>query len=423
MSLEKASISWNLKQLAGMVNTGKANMEHIVQRGLTWDRNRKSNLIHSLIMGYPVPPVFAKRNGNGRNNIYFIMDGKQRLTTIKEFLFDEFSLSGIDPVVYVDDMTNETLECDISGKKFSELPEVLQNHLYTVAISVTYFDNLTKEEEREMFKRLNAGKPLSAKSRSLASCKDIEEILEIGSHNLFMEMLTDKARSNKSQVALVMKCWLMMNEDIEDVSFESRDFNPMLESAEVTNEEKKALVEVFDKIVRVHNLLLEHKKKKVAKKLYTETHMVSLIPLFAESIEKEISDEDVAKFLMYFYDADKMTSTSEKYNNACTNGAAKTANIVARHEALCEKYIHFIENMDDDTIAEDNDNVVEEHNATVIEEDDDEMNDGDDTEVINIDNYSDVDDDNGEDSVVDDNEEAEDEEEIDAEIAAIMGIN
>lgn len=348
MSLEKASISWNLKQLAGMVNTGKANMEHIVQRGLTWDRNRKSNLIHSLIMGYPVPPVFAKRNGNGRNNVYFIMDGKQRLTTIKEFLFDEFTLSGIDPVVYVDDMSNETLECDISGKKFSELPEVLQNHLYTVAINVTYFDNLTKEEEREMFKRLNAGKPLSAKSRTLASCKDIEEILGIGSHTLFMEMLTDKARSNKNQVALVMKCWCMMNEEIEDVSFESRDFNPMLENAEVTEEEKAALIEVFDKIVNVHNILLENKKKKVAKKLYTETHTVSLIPLFAECVEREISDEAIAKFLVKFYEAEKATSVSEKYNNACTNGAAKSVNIIARHEALCEKFVNFVENMEDE---------------------------------------------------------------------------
>ena len=405
MSLEKASISWNLKQLAGMVNTGKANMEHIVQRGLTWDRNRKSNLIHSLIMGYPVPPVFAKRNGNGRNNIYFIMDGKQRLTTIKEYLFDEFTLSGIDPVVYVDDMTNETLECDISGKKFSELPEVLQNHLYTVAISVTYFDNLTKEEEREMFKRLNAGKPLSAKSRTLASCRDIEEILEIGSHRLFMEMLTDKARSNKNQVALVMKCWCMLNEDIEDVSFESRDFNPMLENAEVSEEEKKALTEVFDKIVRVHNILLENKKKKVAKKLYTETHMVALIPLFNESIEKEISDEDVAKFLVQFYDAEKATSISEKYNNACTNGAAKSVNIIARHEVLCDKFAKFVENLvedneieftecvdDSDTsdTSEETENIVEAYD----DEDDDEMNDGDDAEIISgIDTNVDISDD------------------------------
>ena len=408
MSLEKASISWNLKQLAGMVNTGKANMEHIVQRGLTWDRNRKSNLIHSLIMGYPVPPVFAKRNGNGRNNIYFIMDGKQRLTTIKEYLFDEFTLSGIDPVVYVDDMTNETLECDISGKKFSELPEVLQNHLYTVAISVTYFDNLTKEEEREMFKRLNAGKPLSAKSRTLASCKDIEEILEIGSHSLFMEMLTDKARSNKNQVALVMKCWCMLNEDIEDVSFESRDFNPMLENAEVSEEEKKALTEVFDKIVRVHNILLENKKKKVAKKLYTETHMVALIPLFNESIEKEISDEDVAKFLIQFYDAEKATSISEKYNNACTNGAAKSVNIIARHEVLCDKFAKFVENLVEDDEVESTEYVddsetsetsetSEETENTVeafVDEDDDEMNDGDDAEIFSgIDTNADTSDD------------------------------
>lgn len=383
MSLEKASISWNLKQLAGMVNTGKANMEHIVQRGLTWDRNRKSNLIHSLIMGYPVPPVYAKRDNSGKYNVYYIMDGKQRLTTIKEFLFDEFALSDIDPVVYVDDMTNESLECDISGKKFSELPDILKNHLYTVALSVTYFDNLTKEEEREMFKRLNAGKPLSTKSRTLASCRDIEEILKIGSHKLFMDMLTDTARSNKNQVALVMKCWCMMNEDIEDVSFESRDFNPMLENTIVTEEEKVALVKVFDKIVSVHNILVENKKKRIAKKLYTETHMVSLIPVFADSVEKEISDEDIAKFIVQFYDVEKATSVSEKYNNACTNGAAKSANIIARHEALFDSYAHFLENLVDDEVVDaetnfDTDTIIE------TETDDFSLDDEPDNEIATI---------------------------------------
>lgn len=417
MSLEKASISWNLKQLAGMVNTGRANMEHIVQRGLTWDRDRKSNLIHSLIMGYPVPPVFAKRDNSGKHNIYYIMDGKQRLTTIKEFLFDEFMLSGIDPVVYVDDMTNETLECDISGKKFSELPEVLQNHLYTVAINATYFDNLTKEEEREMFKRLNAGKPLSAKSRTLASCKDIEEILEIGSHNLFMEMLTEKARSNKNQVALVMKCWCMMNEDIEDVSFESRDFNPMLENAEVTEEEKNALVEVFDMIVNVHNILIERKKKKVAKKLYTETHMVSLIPMFAEAIEKEIKDEDIVDFLVKFYDADKATSISEKYNNACTNGAAKSVNIIARHEALCEEYIPFVENLYTEDEEETSSEEETSDNIETFEDDEDMMNDGDDTEVITVTN--DVDEVFNE----DEDSKGDDDYEVNEEVAMILGFN
>lgn len=94
MSLEKASIVWNAKQLKGMVINGKINFDHIVQRSYVWERSRKSALIESMILGYPIPPVFAKRlvgdNSKRGDNVYYIMDGKQRLSTVKEYLNDEF---------------------------------------------------------------------------------------------------------------------------------------------------------------------------------------------------------------------------------------------------------------------------------------------------------------------------------------------
>ena len=189
MSLEKASIVWSAKQLSGMVKNGKINFDHIIQRSLCWEKTRKSALIESMILGYPIPAVFAKRmdDGSGKrgSNTYFIMDGKQRLSTVKEFLNDEFALTELSPITYFDTEKDREVEVDISGMKFSDLPDGLKDFLNTVTFSVTYFDNLTKEEEKELFKRLNAGRPLSAKNRTLASAKDIETLLDIGSHKLF----------------------------------------------------------------------------------------------------------------------------------------------------------------------------------------------------------------------------------------------
>ena len=110
MSLEKASIVWSAKQLKGMVLNGKINFDHIVQRSYVWERSRKSGLIESMILGYPIPPVFAKRltgdSAKRGDNTYYIMDGKQRLSTVKEFLNDEFALSDLPPVKYYDDETD-----------------------------------------------------------------------------------------------------------------------------------------------------------------------------------------------------------------------------------------------------------------------------------------------------------------------------
>ena len=242
MSLEKASIVWSAKQLSGMIKNDKINFEHIIQRSYVWERSRKTGLIESMILGFPIPPVFAKRmdDGTGKRggNIYYIMDGKQRLSTVKEFLNDEFALTNIPSVTYFDEEKDEECVVDISGMKFSELPEALKDHLSTATFNVTYFDNLTKEEERELFKRLNAGKPLSTKARMLASARNIEELLDIGSHKLFDEMLTEKARASKNQVTLVMKAWTMLNHEVEDISFASKDFNPMIEEVEITDGRK-----------------------------------------------------------------------------------------------------------------------------------------------------------------------------------------
>lgn len=345
MSLEKASIVWSAKQLSGMVKNGKINFDHIIQRSYVWERTRKSSLIESMILGYPIPAVFAKRmdDGSGKrgSNTYFIMDGKQRLSTVKEFLNDEFALSKLHPITYFDTEEDKEVVVDISEKKYSELPDGLKDYLNTVTFAVTYFDNLTKEEERELFKRLNNGKPLSTKNRTLASAKNIEELLDIGSHELFEEMLTEKARQNKNQAVIVTKVWTMLNREVEDISFASKDFNPQIEEMEISNEEKVELVKVLDYIVNTHDELKENKEKDVAKKLYTETHLVSLIPFVKQSIENNINESMFAEFLINFFKTDNNSETYSAYMEACSGGVARSASITARHNALEKSYSEF----------------------------------------------------------------------------------
>lgn len=346
MSLEKASIVWSAKQLSGMVKNGKINFDHIIQRSLCWERTRKSALIESMIIGYPIPAVFAKRmdDGSGKrgSNTYFIMDGKQRLSTVKEFLNDEFTLTELSPITYFDTEKDKEVEVNISGMKFSDLPDGLKDFLNTVTFSVTYFDNLTKDEEKELFKRLNAGRPLSAKNRTLASAKNIEELLDIGSHKLFDEMLTDKAKQNKNQAVIVAKALTMLNNEVVGISFASKDFNPQIEKMDISDGEKMQLVQVFDYIVNVHEELKGNHEKDVAKKLYTETHLISLIPYVSQSMENgDINESMFAEWLINFFKTENDSDTYAEYMEACSNAIARNASIVARHEALGKSYAEF----------------------------------------------------------------------------------
>lgn len=356
MSLEKSNITWSAKQIAGMVKNGKIDFNHIVQRSFVWERSRKSALIESMILGYPVPSIFAKRidDGTGKRggNIYYIMDGKQRLSTIKEYLNDEFDLTDLPIVKYVDTTTGEEVEEDISGMKFSELPEGLQDILNSVMFSIIYFDNLTSTEERELFKRLNAGKPLSTKSKVLASCRDIEGILDIGKHELFNEMLTEKGRNNKNQVSTIVKAWCMLNKPLNDISFEVKSLNPLTENLIISGEERATLEEIFNLVVDTHTSILFHKHTKVARKLYTETHLISLIPYFSIALRNNYDSEQMAEWIFSFFDSENGASISPEYNAAAGAGSAKPVTIQIRDNALSNSFNKFfksgnIDNTDD----------------------------------------------------------------------------
>ena len=354
MALQKANISWSAKQISSMVKNGKIDFEHIIQRPKVWDRAKKSNLIESMISNYPIPQMFASRKNDsdgGKNHKYFIVDGKQRLSTVKEYLNDEFALSELPTVSYFDEELNEEVELDVSGMKFSELPEGLQSILNTVMFSIVYFDNLTMEEERTLFLKLNNGKPLTAKARSLASSKDIDGLLEIGKHELFSQMLSEKSRQAKNQAIVVVKAWTMLKEEVINISFASKSFNPMIESVEISDEDKQELVRVFDFAVGVHDELVSNHEKSVAKKLYTETHFVSLIPHIKEAIDNGVSEAMVAEWLVDFFKTNNDTKVYNEYADACKQAVASNGSVVARHEALEKSYQEFFKEENSEKVS------------------------------------------------------------------------
>ena len=197
---------------------------------------------------------------------------------------------------------------------------------------------------------MNNGKPLSTKNRTLASAKNIEELLDIGSHKLFKEMLTEKARQSKNQAVLVTKAWTMLNRDVENISFASKDFNPMIEEIEITTEEKAELVNVFDYIVNAHDELVENKEKDVAKKLYTETHLVSLMPYVKQSIDNGINESMFGEWLVNFFKTENNTEVYDSYMEACSGGVARNGSIVARHNALGKSYAEFFKKENEENV-------------------------------------------------------------------------
>ena len=342
--MTRSNIQWNAKQITKMVKNGNLQFDNAVQRGFVWDKKRMSLLIDSMLRDYPIPPMYTIKvdetvNEKGKKSaVYDCLDGKQRCTTISRYLSDEFVLGDLDRVI---DENGD--EVDISGYLFSELPEEFQDKIASYSLTVYFFTEIEEEEINEMMARLNNGKPLTAYELSRVKAKDLETIKSLANHSLFDEI------SNKGYACedIVVKSYAMLTE--AEPCLDTKAIRPMVEEMELDDEDITMLESCFDLIESVRDYIINDDSdiilnRKVAKKLITKTHLISLMPLAYEVCNDDsVSVEQFAQFLQDFFVGDP--SKRDDYNDACKNGVGHIPNVRIRIDALEEEYNGFMESI------------------------------------------------------------------------------
>lgn len=110
------------------------------QRSLQWQAERQSYFIESCILRIPIPPLFFYEK-NGRLEV---VDGSQRIRTLRDFLADSFALVGLEKLELLNDRT------------FSELPRVTARRLLNTPVRTFVMEETTDPDTRlELFRRLN----------------------------------------------------------------------------------------------------------------------------------------------------------------------------------------------------------------------------------------------------------------------------
>lgn len=125
------------------------------QRRSRWTNRKRSQLIESLLMNIPIPPIFLYERDYAR---YEVMDGQQRLTSIRAFFKNEFRLSDL------------TIWKELNNRTFRDLPLRIQAGLERrslAAVIVLTESGATPEAAMQLrqyvFERLNTGgQPLNA---------------------------------------------------------------------------------------------------------------------------------------------------------------------------------------------------------------------------------------------------------------------
>lgn len=329
--LKQAKLEWNARQLQKLVQKGEIKFDNAVQRGLVWDAERKSLLINSMLTGYPIPPFYAVKGAG----YYDMLDGKQRTNTIVDFICGKFELEGV-PAVEVENEDGTVDMVDINTLHFDEMEESLQDELLAYPLTVYYFDSITDDEIAEMFFRLNNGKPLSAIELSRARAKSGEAIREIGKHDLFKSSLTEKAFERYTHEDIIVKSYAVLHE--KEPSLETKHIRPLMAEMEITDEEQVQLLEIYDRILAVHGLIED---KKIAKRILTRTHMVSIVPIVWQSIEDGLSEVQFMEWFVTFFAGKKSASISSVYNECAGSGSARKEAVRKRLEEIARHYDAF----------------------------------------------------------------------------------
>lgn len=113
------------------------------QREMVWDDAVQSRFIESVLIGLPIPFVFLWQDDEGCMEI---VDGSQRMRTLRRFTDNELTL------------TNLELLPNVNGFRFQDLSEARQRKFNARTLRGIVLENATTTATRtEMFARINTG--------------------------------------------------------------------------------------------------------------------------------------------------------------------------------------------------------------------------------------------------------------------------
>ena len=320
--MQRYNINWTAKALVNQMEKGKVNYDNAVQRNLVWDVEKKSLLIHSMIYGYAIPAMYFTRDENG---VYDSLDGKQRSNAISEFLHDEFALSADTPSVLDE---NGDVE-DISGMYFSQLPEWVQDKIKDYNLTIYYYADMTEQEIREFFRRLNNGKPLSAIELTRANVPSLTIFQQLAKHKAIQFVVSEAGRKRFTDEMIAMQLYQLITEESPD--FSTKPFREWASKVEVNSETLDTINSGLDAYIVFARSLIDVNNR-VLRTIRGRTHFISCAYYCCLAVENGVERDEINRTLTEFFSGHP--SISAEYNHTVSAGSAKPTSVQTRRDVM-----------------------------------------------------------------------------------------
>lgn len=343
----RTTLNWTVKNLKSMYD-GKhtLQMDHVIQRQSgQWDGDRlkKSLLIHSILANYPVPPVYCLKEAiSEKDYSYSILDGKQRLTTIFDYIDGRYPLDTETPSVTIDDTVYE-----LGGKYFTDLDTECQQELLRFKFTIYGFEDADDDLIEEIFFRLNNSTPLSKPQKAMPLCgvENAKFIKSILSDRFFSDICQFSAlqRRKSDDMCTLLQSMMLLDNRYEGYEFSSISADEIMRyAASIKNnyseEQKNRLYDIIDYLEKVFP-----EKDKMLKKINIPIVMLAADTAMGDGYDPvknlyRVGPMYFRQWFSYFF-----AECYEEYKQYCSSGSIKKEKTLKRIEIMEASLVGYFE--------------------------------------------------------------------------------
>jgi len=274
-----------------LFNRGMINLDPPYQRRSVWNQSYKDFFIDTILLNYPAPAVFLyeeiKPDGTTKYNV---VDGKQRLTAIFEFLKNEFPVG-----------EKATLN-DYRGKFFEELSDEIRVEVYQYTFLVEYLPTANENIINSIFDRINrnVAKLTAQELRHAKYSGEFITSAEDFSISIFNDLhpsfprIANKSKKQMKDVELVSQLLLLL--ETGPKGYSSEELDAAYSDRDVEWLEKENVEARYRKVIdKLHQILLKDDENIIVKsRLQNQADFYSLFGAINEDFDKnEILEIDV----------------------------------------------------------------------------------------------------------------------------------
>lgn len=163
------------------------------QRDFVWKPNMQQRLIDSILRGLPIPPLIVIERDQvlGSGTYFDVIDGQQRLETIKRFSDNKFTT-----MTWSDEPRMPLIE---PGKKFDQLSSAMQAQFNQYPLRMLVLLNPTETDIGLMFRRLQYSEKLSSAEILFSYDTETRRVAEIVEKHPFFDLVWRGAKIDRKQ--------------------------------------------------------------------------------------------------------------------------------------------------------------------------------------------------------------------------------